>query len=55
MENLKKEFRDDVVLRKTKMKPQQPGLSEMKALMIDQGVQNSAISDLIEPKAKITL
>jgi len=55
MENLKKEFRDEVTLKKTKMKPQQPWLSEMKALMIDQGAQNSAIADLIQPKAKITL
>lgn len=55
MENLKKEFRDEVVLKKSKMKPQQPWLSEMKALMIDQNAQNSAISDLVQPKAKITL
>jgi hypothetical protein len=55
MENLKKEFRDEVVLKKSKMKPQQPWLSEMKALMIDQGVQDAAIADLVQPKAKITL
>ena len=55
MENLKKEFRDEVTLKKTKMKPQQPWLSEMKALMMDHSAQNVAISDLIQPKAKITL
>lgn len=55
MENLKKEFRDEVFLRKTKMKPQQPWISEMKALMIDQHIQESAIADLVQPKAKITL
>jgi len=27
----------------------------MKALMIDQGVQDAAIADLVQPKAKITL